>query len=172
MITDRISLNLAYIYLSQVEETIGTLTDIELTKTPFNINRTKGPQRFQSLAELKTYIQHNAPLIPFDKLDCQPLALYEVKSFNTIISNATKNFIYNEDRVFKTKSENVNATGTEIMNQSYVPKFLEVLKQFNEIRLDEYILLQYKYIDCGYIYTFFLEDYRQLQQLYKKYKTL
>lgn len=172
MITDRISLNLAYIYLSQVEETIGTLTDIELTKTPFNNNTTKGLQRFQSVAALKKYVQTDAPLIPFDQLDCNPLNLYEVKSFNVIINNATKNFVYNDNRVFKTKSDNVNSTATEIMNKSYMPYFLEVLKRFNDIVLDEYILLQYTYIDCGYIYTFFIEDYEKLQELYKKYKRL
>lgn len=172
MIVDRISLNLAYIYLKQFEETIGKITDIELSKTPFDSNRTKGLSRFNSTSEMRTWIQQNAPLISFDKLDCKPMALYEIKSFNVVIGNATKNFVYNDNRTFKTLSVNVNQTGLEILNKSYMPIFLEVLKQFNEIRLDEYILLQYTYIDCGYIYTFFIEDYQQLQQLYKKYKTL
>lgn len=172
MITDRISLNLAYIYLKQFEETIGKITDIEISKTPFDVNRTKGLSRFNSISELLNYIQQNVPLIPFDKLDCKPLAIYEIKSFNVQISNSSKNYVYSDERVFKTNSINVNSTGLEILNKSYMPIFLQLLSQFNEIRLDEYILLQYTYIDCGYINTFFIEDYQLLQQLYKKYKLI
>lgn len=172
MITDRISLNLAYIYLKQFEETIGQITDIEITKTPFDSKVVKGLQRFNSTSELLSYIKQNAPIIPFSRLDCKPLALYEIKAFNVVIDNATRNFVYNDSRVFKTASQNVNKTGLEIMNQSYIPAFIKVLNQFNEIRLNEYILIQYTYIDCGYISTFFIDDYQQLQDLYKKYKSI
>lgn len=172
MITDRISLNLAYLYLRQFENTIGKITNIELTKIPLASNTSKGLTRFTDLTHVLTFIQENTVLIPFDKLDCNPLSLYEIKAINVETDNSNKNFIYNEDKVFKTKSNNVNQTGLDILNKSYMLNYLKILNQFNEIKLDEYIQLQYTYIDCGYINTFFLEDYKELQELYKKYKNI
>jgi hypothetical protein len=170
MITDRISLNLAYLYLRQFENTIGKITDIEMVKIPLASNTSKGLTRFANLADALTFIQANTPLIPFDKLDCSPLSLYEIKAINVETDNSNKNFIYSEDKVFKTKSTNVNQAGLDILNKSYMPNYIKVLNQFNEIKFNEYIELQYTYIDCGYINTFFIEDYQELLALYKKYK--
>jgi hypothetical protein len=172
MITDRISLNLAYIYLSQLQNTTGTITDIELVKIPFDKNYTKGTTRFSMLSDMHTYIQNNAQLIKFSDLECKPLSLYELKALNIVIDNSAKNFVYSENRVFKTKSININQGALDILNKSYIPKFIEVLNQFNDLRVNEYIKLQNLYIDCGYIHRFFEEDYKKLQELYKKNKTI
>lgn len=171
MITDRISLHIAYIYLTQVEETIGKISNIGFSKKTLNSNNTKGLKRFTDLKQFKKFIQVDAPLIPFDKLDCQPLSLYELKAFNIQTPQNNKNFVYSDNRTFKLFS-NLNKTGLEILNRSYVPQFNKILKQFKKLEFDEYIIEQYTYIDCGYIYTFFSEDYQQLRDLYKKYKNI
>lgn len=171
MITDRISLHIAYIYLTQVEETMGKLSNIEFSKRTLTKNVTKGLKRFANLKEFKTYIKTQAPLIAFDKLDCQPVSLYELKAFNIITPQNNKNFVYSDNRTFKLTSR-LNDTGLQILNRSYIPKFNKVLQQFQNLEFDEYIIQQYTYIDCGYIYTFFNEDYQQLRDLYKKYKNI
>jgi len=170
MISDRISLNLAYIYLRQFENTIGKITDIEMNKIPMVGNTNKGLTRFSDLPSVLTFIQNNAPLVPFDKLDCGPLSLYEIKAINVVIDNANKNLVTSDNRVFKTMSANVNQAGLDILNTQYIPEYLKVLNTFNEIKTNEYIELQFDYIDCGYINTFFEEDYIKVQELYKKYK--
>ena len=58
----------------------------------------------------------------------------------------------------------------DILNKQYVPEFLEVLNEFNNFILSEYILLQYTYIECGYIEVFFGVSMEKLEELYKKYK--
>ena len=172
MITDRISLNLAYIYLTQVEENTGMLIDIELTKYTILHNVTKGIVRFKNLVAFKKYINSNAPLIKFDKLDCQPLNLFELKAFNIVLNNSKKNFIYNDNRIFKTKNPDINNANLDILNKSYMPKFKSIDNEFKKLKLDEYIIQQLTYIDCGYIYTFFSNDYQQLRELFKKYKNI
>lgn len=174
MITDIISLNIAYVYLSQIQQSVGDVTDIELVKTAFTDSSRKGLPRFSNLAALKSYININAPLVPFNKLDCGPISLYEVKALNVIGADSTKNFFTRSDSPtsnFVKKSTNTGMDfALEILNKSYMPEYLKILNQFNKIRFDEYILIQYEYIDCGYINTFFAEDYANLETLYKKYK--
>ena len=45
-----------------------------------------------------------------------------------------------------------------------------MLNEFNNFILSEYILLQYTYIECGYIEVFFGVSMEKLEELYKKYK--
>ena len=47
---------------------------------------------------------------------------------------------------------------------------IEVKELFNSFKLDEYILLQYNYLDCGYISIYFQSSVEKLKNLYNKYK--
>jgi len=174
MITDRISLNLIWIYLDQYQSNSGPIDSIEISLTQHASRTTKGIPSFATLNDLKTFINQNAPLTNFDKIECKPLNLYELKSFNVTLpmtgSLTNKNFVINNNRTFQTDSKNLNKANMDVLNKGYVPLFKEVLKAFEDLKLDEYILLQYTYIDCGYIQVYFNDVLGKVQELYKKYK--
>ena len=48
--------------------------------------------------------------------------------------------------------------------------FKDLLKEFNELKLDEYILIQREYIDCKYIEVYFEKSLAALEALYIQYK--
>lgn len=171
MITDRISLHIAYIYLQQFEEITGPISDISFSKKTLFENTTKTKPDFSNLTAFKTFIDTEAPLVAFDRLDCQPLSLYELKSLNVNI-NGVNSFIYNDGGIFKANHQVVSQVSLDVLNVSYYKEFNKILAQFNTLQFDEYILQQYTYIDCKYIFTFFNEDYQKLRELFKKYKKL
>lgn len=171
MITDRISLHIAYIYLKQFEEITGPISNIDFSKKTLFGNIPKTGPPFNNLVAFKTFIDTEAPLVAFDRLDCQPLSLYELKSLNVTI-DGVNSFIYSDKGIFKTSHQNVSQVSLDVLNVSYRNKFNKILAQFNTLQFDEYILQQYTYIDCKYIFTFFNEDYQKLRELFKKYKKL
>lgn len=174
MITDRISLNLIWIYLDQFQSNTGVIDTIRVSVKPHVPGPTKSIPAFQDLNSLKQFIDQNAPLSNLDNLECKPLNLYELKSFNVTLplvgSTTNKNFVVNNNRVFQTDSNNINKANMDILNKGYVPAFKEVLDAFEGLELDEYILVQYTYVDCGYIQVYFNDLLEKVQQLYKKYK--
>lgn len=174
MITDRISLNLIWIYLDQFQSNSGKIDTIRVSVKPHTPGPTKSLPAFKDLNSLKQFIDQNAPLSNLDNMECKALNLYELKSFNVTMnlvgSDTNKNFIVNNNRFFQTDSNNINKANMDILNKGYVPAFKEVLEAFEGLELDEYILVQYTYIDCGYIQVYFNDLLEKVQQLYKKYK--
>ena len=180
MITDRISLNLAYIYLSKFQSNEGPISDILLWKTLYDYPGTKLETRFSSLSDFKTWIDQVAPMKSFIDLECFPLAIYELMSFTvtkTIYgvdsTTSNKNVVSNDNRLFKTNSDNINTASLLLFNdtkESYMKFFKDLLKEFNELKLDEYILIQREYIDCKYIEVYFEKSLAALEALYIQYK--
>ena len=174
MITDRISLNLIWIYLDQFQSNSGTIDSIEVSVKPHTPGPTKSLPSFPSLSSFKQFIDQNAPLSNLNNIECKPLNLYELKSFNVTLpltgSVTNKNFVVNNNRVFQTDSNNINKANMDILNKGYIPVFKEVLEAFEGLELNEYILQQYTYIDCGYIQVYFNDLLETIQELYKKYK--
>lgn len=181
MITDRISLNLAHLYLVKFQAIEGPISNILFRKTLYDYPGTKLESSFNNLTDFKNWIDENAPLSMFADIECLPLALYELISFNVTkningsntITQSDKNVVANDNRVFKTNSENINAAGLLLFNdsnESYVKTFKDLLHTFNQLKLDEYIIIQKDYIDCGYIQTYFGKYVDDLLVLYKKYK--
>ena len=173
MITDIISLNLIVLYLDQFEQNQGKIDSIEISVFNRFTDTTKGLVSFANINALKAYVAKNAPLISEEDVSCFPLNMYELKSFNVTIdlgeSISNKNFVWNNNRTFQTDSANINQANMIIM-QEYATEFLKVLKEYNALIINEYILIQYTYIDCGYIQVYFGESYDRLIELYKKYK--
>jgi len=174
MVTDRISLNLIYFYLNNFQANQGEIDNIQISARPYSREAIKTIS-FSNLTELRAFIEIEAPLlVDFSDIQCFPLNLYELKSFNVTIdlgdSSTSKNYIWNNDRVFKANTNNIHNANMDILNKQYVPEFLEVLNEFNNFILSEYILLQYTYIECGYIEVFFGVSMEKLEELYKKYK--
>ena len=173
MITDRITLNLISLYLDQFQQNQGTISSIEVSKVTKSFGSPKSLVAFPDLQSFKFFVNQNAPLIMTEEVECFPLSLYELKSFNVTVdlggTTSNKNFVINNNRVFTTDSSNI-APANMIIMQEYVKEFLAVLKQFNDLVIGEYIQDQYTYIDCGYIEVYFNAAMDRILELYKKYK--
>ena len=173
MITDRISLNLIEIYLDRFEQNEGPIDSIRISLSNRFSNSTKGLVEFANITALNDFISKNAPLISESKVSCFPLNMYELKSFNVTKelqdSVANKNFIQNNGSRFQTDSANINKANMIILDE-YLSEYRNVINEYTNLIIDEYILLQYTYIDCGYIQAYFGDSYNRLLELYKKYK--
>lgn len=173
MITDRITLNLIALYLDQFQQNQGIIDNIQISKVSKLLGSPKTLVAFNSLQSFKSFVQQNAPLVATEDIECFPLSLYELKSFNVTIdlgeSTSNKNYVINNNRTFTTDSKNI-ASANMIIMREYVKEFLIVLKQFEELVIDEYIQDQNTYIDCGYIEILFNESMDRILELYKKYK--
>lgn len=172
MVTDRISLNLAYLYLRDFEAVnVGKIDQIVFRKTMYDYPGSKLETSFTSLNDFKYWIDLNAPLIPFDDLECFPLSIYELIKVNIVSDITDKNTIVNNNHRFETASGNINSASVDVtLNQNYMQNFLKVLNQFNQFKLDEYILIQRDYIDCKYIQVYFQNELDTLLKLYNEYK--
>ena len=170
MITDRISLNIALKYLNQFEQNEGKVIDILFSIKNAITGVSKSPPSFSNLDVLVAYINKYAQLTTFKDLDCTPLLLFELKDFTMVKNGTNKNFIYFDNNKFITKSENINQFSIESFNRDYFTDMLEVKSIFENIKLNEYILNQLEYIECGYIEIYDQGSIENLQQLYNKYK--
>jgi hypothetical protein len=173
MVTDRISLNLIYVHLKQFRANQGEIDNIQIAVYDHESDFTKTIY-FSSIENLKLFIDEFAPLVHFKDIECFPLKMFELKSFNTYVqyesSGSNKNYIINNSRLFETTSRNIHKANLDIFNKSYVLRFLEVYNQWMTFKLDEYILIQRNYIDCGYIQTFYESELKKLKELYQKNK--
>jgi len=173
MITDRISLNLIYIYLDQFQSNQGVIDNIQVS-VKLKLEGNTKTIKFSNLDNLKEFINQFAPLTNLSDISCFPLRLFELKSFNTVIdygeSNSNKNMVINNERIFTTTSRNIDSANLDILNKSYVPSFIQVMNAFDNLNRTEYILDQNNYIDCNYIQVYFEEQLAKIIELYKKYK--
>ena len=170
MITDRISLNLALLHLEQIEANTGKVTDIEFTKKIQDATITKGISRFKNLKEIKKFVKYNTPIVNFNKLNTYTLGIYELKAFNIVKGNSTKNMIFNQNAFFKTNSVDINKINLSILNNPYIVTYKKIKKELAKVKFNEYIINQPTYIDNGYIFTSTEQDNTQLKQLFIKYK--
>lgn len=170
MITDRISLNIALKYLNQFEQNEGKVVDV-LFSYRNNVNHgVKSSPSFASLDVLKAFINKYAPLKSIEHADCSPLFLFELKKF-TILKNGTdKNMVYFNDTKFVSKSKNIDAFSVESLNRDYMSIMTEVRSAFDNVFIDEYILNQLDYIECGWLEMHTDVSMEKLTKLYNKYK--
>jgi hypothetical protein len=169
MILDRISLNLALKYLDQIQQNEGPVFNILFSLREHHTDVTK-TVKFESIEVLLSFIERWANPSGFQNLDCKSLNLFELKSFSFDKNNTDKNLVYNSGEEFVTKTANVNEISVLNLNRGYLVDMIEIKELFDSFKLDEYILLQYTYIDCGYISIYFESSVEKLKQLYYKYK--
>lgn len=174
MVTDIITLKLVYVYLDRFQSNQGKVTSINLAIRSNHSDVTKSIV-FQDLEHLKTEInKYNG--VSLTNLECYDLHLYELKSFNVEIElnglKSTKNVIQYNGSIYQSDSLNVNSANMQIINGSYLETLKDIQGFWGDIKLDEYIKEQKKYIDCGYIKVFFEETIEVLEKLYKKYKNM
>ena len=174
MISDRITLNLAYIYLKRIENNEGKVSDILVTVTNDDNPIRKALRRFNTIAELKEYTDITAPISNINNMACMRMSIYELKSFNVtkvmgkrigIIPIKNDVFV----RKFKTKGE-ISKISMSDINAGYYPLWNDINARFAGLARDEYIKKQSSYIDCGYIDGDLIVPVTYLEGLYKKYK--
>ena len=138
MVTDRITLNLIALYLDQFQQNQGTIDSIEISKVTKSFGSPKSLASFQDLRSFKQFVNQNAPLVTTEEIECFPLSLYELKSFNVTIdlgtSTSSKNFVINNNRTFQTDSKNIasaNGAAKYIINEQ-VQKLQKAIEDSKE----------------------------------------
>jgi len=169
MILDRISLNIALKYLDQIQQNEGPVSNILFSLREHHVAGSKSV-KFENIMVLRSFIDRWAKITGFEDLDCKSLNLFELKSFSFSKNDTNKNFVYNSGAEFVTKTSNVNQLSILNLNNGYLIDMVEVKNLFDSFKLDEYILLQYNYIECGYIAIYFQSSLEKLKKLYNKYK--
>jgi len=169
MILDRISLNIALKYLNQFQQNEGPVFNILFSLKGHHTDVTK-TIKFESIDVLRSFIERWANPSGFENLDCKSLNLFELKSFSFDKNRTNKNLVYNLEGEFVTKTQNINEISILNLNRGYLVDMIEVKQLHNSFKLDEYILLQDDYIECGYISIYFQSSVEKLKKLYYKYK--
>ena len=169
MILDRISLNIALKYLDQIQQNEGPVFNMLFSMREHHTDITK-TVKFENIDVLIAFIERWANPSGFENLDCKSLNLFELKSFSFDKNLTDKNLVYNSGADFVTKTSNVNKISILNLNKGYLIDMIEVKELFDSFKLNEYILLQYNYIECGYISIYFQDSIEKLKQLYYKYK--
>lgn len=169
MILDRISLNIALKYLDQIQQNEGPVFNMLFSLKEHHTDVTK-TVKFENIDVLHSFIERWANPSGFENLDCKSLNLFELKSFSFDKNNTDKNLVYNSGEEFVTKTANVNDISILNLNRGYLVDMIEIKELFDSFKLNEYILLQYNYIECGYISVYFQSSVEKLKKLYYKYK--
>jgi len=169
MILDRITLNVALKYLDQIQQNEGPVFNILFSLKEHHSDVTK-TVKFEDIDVLRAFIERWAKPSGFENLDCKSLNLFELKSFSFDKNNTDKNLVYNSGQEFFTKTANVNGISILNLNKGYLIDMIEIKELFDTFKIDDYILLQENYIDCGYIALHFQSSVEKLKQLYYKYK--
>lgn len=169
MITDRISLNIALKYLDQFEQNDGEVIDILFSRR-LHDRQTADTVKFDNIEVLKAFIAKYAKVITFRDADCMSLSHYQLKMFTVLKNNTDKNLVFLDGVQYKAKAKNITPAVLENLNNGYLKTHSEVYSAFRDIMINEYILIQEEYIDCGYIEIHFPEAMERLKQLYNKYK--
>jgi hypothetical protein len=169
MILDRISLNIALKYLDQIQQNEGPVFNMLFSMREHHTDITK-TVKFENIDVLIAFIERWASPSGFENLDCKSLNLFELKSFSFDKNDTDKNLVYNSGEEFVTKTSNVNKISILNLNKGYLIDMIEVKELFDSFKLNEYILLQYNYIECGYISIYFQDSVEKLKKLYYKYK--
>lgn len=169
MITDRISLQLISATIKQIEANEGTVNNINISVRD-NGSISSKSAKFPDLATLNSYINQFANLTQLVDMECARFTLYELKSFRIDNSTTFGNFVWNNSGVWDTKYPSINKITIQDLNSRYLKDFAEVKSLFNELGVNEYILSQENYVDCGYIETHYAEAIERLIKLYNKYR--
>jgi len=170
MLTDRISLILAYSYLYGASTTEGTIGNIVFSYTnEFTTNNTT--KSFSTLNSLASQIDLIAPIMSINQAECAGMGIYELKSFSALQSSGSYAYVKNTNSGWNTSQSSFNAMVLDSFNQ-YQIIFDQADALYNKVYIQEYIQQQFQYIDCGYIQTLYGPIIDQIQLLYQKYKRI
>lgn len=167
MITDRITLNLALIYLNIINSVIGDVSNIKFSMRSHYSNANRSINSFNSLADLKAYINSEAPLTTPLRMQCHPLSLYELKGFN--IKGEKQNIsIISDGSTFISRGDTSSIVMTRL--NEYLAAFSNVKRVFTDLDPNVYMSDHGEYVDCMYIQVYFGDALEEVKKLYLKYK--
>jgi hypothetical protein len=171
MIVDRISLILAYTYLTGFESTEGKIESVLLSKINNFRESVKGLQKMD-MSQFADYI-NNTPVTTRSHVEtnCIDQSLYLLRNFTIVLSNGgRRNIEYREGSGWITSDGSViNLMQLENLKQ-YTIKYNEIKAIYDRLYTDEYIKSQTEYITCGYIQQMFNDVINEVIQLYNTYK--
>ena len=173
MIVDRLTLVLAYMYLDNFQSTEGTIDSVLLTKTNKFREGTRSVPNM-NMDELATYINNIAPITTVTRVEreCIDQCLYTLRSFSITLKNGGKRYLENREGEGWVCRDTGGIDAAQFADLSnYIKKLNEIRDIYDNLYLDEYILAQKDYIDCGYIHQMFSSEINQILELYKQYKT-
>lgn len=172
MLTDRISLSLAYQYLKGAE---NTYIDSNITSMLFSYSNV-----FTSISktltagdmnDLSVKIEQVAPRMTVLMAECFEMGLYELRSFTLRLQDETE--IYFEKGVNGWRSASSNASPMTIVDLTeYSNTHSQIKDLYLHVYDNEYIQNQKQYISCDYIQTLFGPIVDEITILYQKYKNL
>lgn len=157
------------INLKMIESNEGPIDNI-LTRVRTNNSTISKSFTFPDTATLESFINQFANPTSFSDMECTKFSLYELRSFNVINSSTTKNFIQNYNGIWETNSSFINKITTQDLNARYLNDFNSVKSLFDNLGVNEYIMSQLEYIDCGYIATHYESTISGLIEMYNKYR--
>lgn len=155
--------------LKMIESNEGPIDNI-LTRVRTNNSTISKSCTFPDIATLESFINQFATITAFSDMECTRFSLYELRSFNVSNSATTKNFIQNYTGIWETNSSSINKITIQDLNTRYLQDFNAVKSLFDNLGVNEYILNQLEYIDCGYIATQYAETISGLLEMYNKYR--
>jgi hypothetical protein len=123
--------------------------------------------KFESIEELTKYIDKEAPLTTIFRMQCNPLSLYELRSFK-VLNGTRKIKIMSDGKSFISR----NKVGLIIINKlnEYLMKLDKVKRLFADLNPSSYLDNPEYYVDCMYIQLYFGEALEEVNKLYIKYK--
>lgn len=172
MLSDRISLVLAYNYLQGAENTYQgvKVSDMKFAYQNAFIE-SKGLQFVSaSLTELARKIETLAPIMSVPQAECENMGLYELRSFNITWPDGSYAYLEN---VNGWRTTAVKISGMTILDfTEYQSIYSDLLALYLQIYDKEYIKEQNSYVDCLYIQRLFGPIIDKIKVLYEKYKTV
>lgn len=172
MLSDRISLVLAYNYLYGAK---NTYNNVQVTDMRFSYNNAftdRSGIQFTclSLDELVEKLESLAPIMSVPQAECENMGVYELRSFNIIWNDGAKAYIENNNGWRTTASIVDPMTIMDLDEYQGIYDDLETL--YLQVYNEEYIKQQNSYIDCHYIQRLFGPIIDKIKVLYEKYKNI
>ncbi len=172
MITDILTLKLISAKLHQFKNlNLGSEISSILIETKNNETDVVTSSTY-SLTQLDALIGTFPAEPDWNNIQCFNLQLHFLKRFTMTSPNTSTTPIQYEPntRKYTTTSQNVQRASMDALNvgsDSYLYKYNEILSVWHKLELDEYIITQRQYIDCGYIEVYFINTINYLIELYK-----
>jgi hypothetical protein len=172
MLSDRISLVLAYNYLQGAENTYQNVkvSDMKFSYQNAYLDSTGIQFVSTSLSELVKKIESLAPVMSVPQAECENMGVYELRSFNITWADGSYAYIENVNGWRTTAAKINNMTIMDL--DEYQGIYNDLLALYLQVYNKEYIKEQNSYVDCHYIQRLFGPIIDKIKVLYEKYKTV
>lgn len=177
MLTDRISLVLAYSYLKGVKNTYAGCEILDASfrySNSFSVIKTTSGL-VSDLSKMPALIDELAPPMTISDAECPTLGLstmglYELRSFTIQFNTGNVAILQNKGNIgqpiWNTSSSDVFGLTIDDLNE-YQQRYNEIANLYLHVYDNEYINKQLAYVDCKYIQILFGPIIDQINEKYK-----